>query len=86
MTLALLHETQGKTSIAPEDAEELVDLRVPGEERLLVEHLRKDAPDGPGVHLLVFVVEMCKRSRFENGYDLGVGTRCEIERENGHDF
>lgn len=34
---------------APEDLEQLVDLRVPWEQRPLVHHLRKDAAHGPDV-------------------------------------
>ena len=41
---------EGRKADVPEDLEDLVDLRVAGEQRLARAHLREDAADGPHVH------------------------------------
>lgn len=43
-------QTLGNVGNRPENAVELVDLRVAREERLSVEHLGKNDADGPNVH------------------------------------
>lgn len=63
-----------------EDFEDLVDFRVPNEERSLLDHLRHDAPDAPNVdaRILAVVPQQHLRSPLPQGDDF-VGERVHGE-------